>query len=400
MFDVVVIGAGPSGLAAAAAFAQKGLAVRCIDSVAGAPWYPNFGIWAEDAARAAVVELDMPLWSTATFVSPKGAVSQLPRPYAMLDKTAMQRRLLGQLGVGGLLSARVRELRETDSGVDVELDDGSCLKARLVIDAGGSSSRFTRYEAPVATAAQTAYGIEVRVLAGLDPKQLTLMDWSHSFDDGGPPGFLYVVPRGGDRVFVEETVLAADPPFPIERLRERLAARLAATGVQYERIDAHEERCSIIMGSPLPIRTGRIVAFGAAAGLVHPASGYLVGHTLPIAAPLAEAVAAALSKGDDPGAAAWRTVWPNERVNAWRLYQFGLGVLLRLDQQELGSFFQTFFQLPQALWSSYLSASGGGAQVAEVMTAFFVAAPFKLKLRLVRAGLGRDGIRLAGALQI
>jgi hypothetical protein len=86
-----------------------------------------------------------------------------------------------------------------------------------------------------------------------------------------------------------------------------------------------------------------VVPVGSAAGWVHPASGYLLGHALRWTGELA----AWLSDRETVTAdEAWEQIWPGPRRRAWRLYRFGMEFLLTLDQAGISEFFERFFSLP------------------------------------------------------
>lgn len=142
------------------------------------------------------------------------------------------------------------------------------------------------------------------------------------------------------------------------------------------------------------------IAFGAAAGLVHPATGYLLGHTLRIADEVAVALAATPA-GAGQGATgeryrvAHRAIWSTDRQRVWALYQFGLEVLLQLDTDGLQAFFDRFFALPADDWADFLSARASAPGLARTMLTFFEAAPFPLQRRLAGAAVGNHGRALA-----
>ena len=57
----------------------------------------------------------------------------------------------------------------------------------------------------------------------------------------------------------------------------------------------HEEHCLFPMNLPLPDRSQPLLAFGGAASMVHPASGYMVGALLRRAPTLAKQLAEAIA---------------------------------------------------------------------------------------------------------
>jgi lycopene epsilon-cyclase len=46
------------------------------------------------------------------------------------------------------------------------------------------------------------------------------------------PSFLYAMPLGGKRVFLEETCLVAKPALPFSVLKRRLERRMRAVGIK------------------------------------------------------------------------------------------------------------------------------------------------------------------------
>ena len=121
-------------------------------------------------------------------------------------------------------------------------------------------------------------------------KQPKFMDFS------GPENgtFLYALPVSDAELFVEETslVTAESPDWTV--LERRLRDRLNRLGLVGE-LDVHE-RCVIPMDASLPDFATEGISFGAAAAMVHPATGYQLGASLSLAAPFAEALTATLER--------------------------------------------------------------------------------------------------------
>lgn len=248
------------------------------------------------------------------------------------------------------------------------------------------------------------------------------------------PSFLYAMPLGGSRVFLEETCLVAKPALPFAVLKRRLERRMAAMGVTVKSI--HEEEWSYIpVGGPMPLPGQAITAFGAAANLVHPATGFSVSRTLREAPAMADGITAALAARTpvtQTAAAVWDTLWPAERRRQVRRWQaacrnggrglftlplqcttrgpslprhqpyeraplppssptcsqaafhiFGMELLAQLDLAATNDFFDTFFALPDTYWRGFLGSSLSSAQLlAFAMLTFFVAPP-GIKAKLV-----------------
>jgi lycopene cyclase-like protein len=123
--------------------------------------------------------------------------------------------------------------------------------------------------------------------------------------------------------------------------------------------------------------------------MVHPASGYLIGHVLRKADPVAESILENLASGDAAAAVASgnATVWPRAQRAVWELYSFGLETLVGMTAEEMGRFFDSFFRLPQEAWSGFLSGTLQPAALGAAMMRLFGDLPLSVRWHLVRAGL-------------
>jgi len=251
------------------------------------------------------------------------------------------------------------------------------LRAAVVVDATGAPPARG-----AVAAEQTAYGVVVpapRAVPLVAPGQAVFMDWRADHGRTGWPTFLYAVPLGAGRVLLEETSLARRPGLGLEELRCRLEARLAAAGVMVEP-DASGERVRFRVDAPL---RGRL-SFGAAAPLVHPATGFSVAAALRLAPRVAQALAEGLEVSPVAARrAATRTVWSPRALAVHGLRRRGLEVLLRLEPQQVPDFFELFFALPSRLRWAYLSDREDPAATAAAMSALFAAAPWPLRRSLI-----------------
>lgn len=204
-------------------------------------------------------------------------------------------------------------------------------------------------------AEQTAVGTVIES----DCTETTLMDWRGNGDT-----FLYTVPLGGNRVLVEETCLASRPGMPLSELRERLHARLDPTD--------EEERVRFPLDAPRATDN----AFGAAAGFIHPATGYSVATSLTLAPRVAQAVKA----GEDPK----RVIWSRKARLVHAMRSRGLEALLRLSPAETLDFFEVFFRMDVGLQRAYLSGREDVKGTAAAMLALFRTAPGHLRWKLPR----------------
>ncbi|MFM7267111.1 MAG: lycopene cyclase family protein, partial [Cyanobium sp.] len=137
---------------------------------------------------------------------------------------------------------------------------------------------------------------------------------------------------------------------------------------------------------PLPDRRQRVVGFGGAGGMVHPASGYMVGALLRRAPDLAGAIATALVaglRGDALSASAWEGLWPPELRWKHGFFRFGLEKLMRFDEARLRHHFHTFFQLPDAQWFGFLTNTLPPRAVLEAMLGLYGTAPWDVRWGLM-----------------
>ncbi len=103
----------------------------------------------------------------------------------------------------------------------------------------------------------------------------------------GPPSST-PSPSAADAVLLEETSLARRPGLPLPVLRRRLLARLAHHGITPP-ADAPVERVRFPVDDPRHNAPG-VLGFGAAAPLVHPATGFSVADALRLAPAVADAL--------------------------------------------------------------------------------------------------------------
>ncbi|APU14575.1 lycopene cyclase family protein [Actinoalloteichus sp. GBA129-24] len=382
MVDVLIAGAGPAGLALACACVDAGLSVTVADPAGDRPWRASYGLWRDElpglpdhlvAARA----------STAVVVT--DARRRLDdREYCVLDNLALRAELARPEIT--LRRGRVRGVEHHPHGSTIGLSDGTSIEAGLLVDATG-----TRARAGGPTSAQTAFGLVLPAAATrgyLGPGEAMFMDWrapSPAETAGSPPSFCYAVPLGADEVLIEETCLAGRPAASIGELRTRLATRLAGHGVDVGR--AHRQERVWIDLDRSPRRPRRVLSFGAAAGLGHPATGYGLAAALRLAPATAAALATHRTHG--PAAAvkaAHRASWPVQASLVHALRRYGLKALLTLDQDECAAFFTAFFRLPSELRAAYLSDREDTVATSRAMIALLSLVPAPTRWRLISGG--------------
>ena len=141
--------------------------------------------------------------------------------------------------------------------------------------------------------------------------------------------------------------------------------------------DAPTERVRFPVDTPR-LRTPGVIGFGAAAPLVHPASGFSVATALSLAPVVADAIAM--------GSPA-NVVWSPQARAVHRFRRIGLEALLRMPPAEVPDFFEVFFSLPEHHRWTYLGGRDDLAGTVAVMGALFGRSGWRLRSRLVLPAL-------------
>jgi lycopene beta-cyclase len=337
--DVVVVGGGPAGWALASACARRGLAVTLV--APGHGWRATYGMWADEVSV-------LPPGARWVTTRVRGGGRWLPREYAVLDNESV----LAACAHPGIEVVRARATALTATSATLTTGEA---RHGVVFDATGARRGGVE---------QTAYGV---VVPG--PHDAVFMDWRQPAD--GPATFLYAIPLPDGQVLLEETSLARDPGLGFAELRDRLHARVGAVSGPVERV-----RFPVDVPPPSGWARGAI-PFGAAAGLVHPATGFSVADTFR----LAPAVADTIERGQR---AVRRVIWPWRARLVYRLRLRGLATLLSLSPAEHEEFFDLFFALPTRHQRAYLSGRTDPAGTAAAMAALFRAAPAHLRRKMIK----------------
>lgn len=383
--DVLVVGGGPAGRALAAACGHRGLDTVLLDPAPYRPWPATYGLWSD--------ELPESLPASVVAARARGRAVALTEhrlgwEYAVLDVPRLRAHLDAALAAAGVRVQAGRVVAHRDGGrgaETVELADRTVRRARVVIDAGGRAQplgpRPSRARGRL-PAEQTAYGVVVDAATAapvVGDGEALFMDWRAGHGETGWATFLYAIPLGSGRVLLEETSLARRPGLPLPVLRRRLLARLARHGITPPP-DAVTEKVLFPVDRP----RHRGLGFGAAAPLVHPASGFSLASSLRLAPTVAAALAAHLPR-DPAGArtAARRVVWPPAARAVHRFRRVGLEALLRMPPEEVPAFFEVFFALPERHRWCYLTERADLAGTAGTMHALFRRSGWGMRRRLV-----------------
>ena len=377
--DVVVVGAGPAGSALAKDCQARGMDVVLVDPRGNEEWSSTYGTWVDDLdGRQDFDQLKKALrvaWPQVMVVG--SSERQLERPYGFFDN----RMLRAHLQVVPVHSSTVEEVvRDRESnGFVIRCADSTRFSTRLVVDAGGSRSSLLARHRHRDGGVQSAFGVVTRSAPSQYRDCFTLMDWSVEHRD---PTFLYTVDFGDGSVLLEETSLFRQTPLDPQTLERRLLERVGEVARE------HVEHVEIPMGWGVPSLSRTVVGFGAAAGYVHPVTGYSVAASLRASDRVATAIHRAVSMDlaiDDRVRQAWDAVWPANLRRTRALHQYGLVSLARFDGSDVKEFFDTFFSLSTADWSAYLRIDTPPSTIARVMTKFFARMPWRIRVKVMTA---------------
>lgn len=190
-YDVVIAGAGPSGLAVAARVAAAGFRVAVVDPDPLGQWINNYGVWTDEFEAMGLDDCFDVVWSSATVYldSSKEGKRTLSRPYARVDRPKLKRKLLEQCIHHGVAFhyAKVTEALNTKEKTEILCGDGMRLGSTFAVDATGHSKALIKYDGKYDPGYQGAYGITVNVESHpFDVDKMLFMDWRDNHLDGYP----------------------------------------------------------------------------------------------------------------------------------------------------------------------------------------------------------------------
>lgn len=417
--ELVIAGAGPSGLAVAARVSQAGFKVCVVDPNPRAPWPNNYGVWVDEFEAMGLTDYLEVVWPKANVFldSSENGEKFLYRPYGRVDRPRLKRDLLKQCVQQGVVFHQARA-EDVEHGEDTSLlrcGEAEPVRARMVLDATGHARKLVKFDQPFNPGYQGAYGIMAEVESHpFDMDTMLFMDWRDDHTAGNPdmhesnrrlPTFLYAMPFSKTKIFLEETSLVARPAVGFQDLKDRLEARMAHLGIRITAIE-EEEYCLIPMGGVLPRCPQRTLGIGGTAGMVHPSTGYMVARTLGSVPVVADTVIEQLcavsspaanselplgprtqDEGERLSAVVWHALWPVERIRQREFFNFGMDVLLKLDLQETRQFFTAFFSLSDYHWHGFLSARLSFAELIAFGWSLFVNSSTEARLSLLGKGL-------------
>jgi geranylgeranyl reductase family protein len=308
LLDILVIGAGPAGTAAAITAARHGRAVAVVDRAT----FPRDktcgdGLTTEALRHLAALGLDpggVASWAPVADVvlhSPSGRVATLPFPrgHGALGAVATRRDLDAALvdlarsaGADVVEGRALVGLAATADEVTATFADGAKLTARWLVAADGMFSDVRRLVDPAAPPYKGEMHAFRQYFRGWTGDQIHVL-----FEDDILPGYVWVFPLAGDRANVGFGIHRR-PGVTTRHLARLWPDLLARPSVRRVLGDAEPEAPHRAWPIPAavedrPLTSGRVLFVGDAASATDPLTGEGIAQALATGTWAAEAVAAA-----------------------------------------------------------------------------------------------------------
>jgi geranylgeranyl reductase family protein len=290
LVDVLVVGAGPAGTAAAITAARNGAHVVCIDKAV----FPRDktcgdGLTAQalrllaalGVSTADLLDADPVFVHETVIVSPSGRRAHLPLPTDGMHAAVVRRHRLDaalvavarRAGVEVCEGTAVEGVAQFGDVVRCTLHDGTVIEARHVVAADGHWSTVRRALEPGAPRDLGEWHAVRQYFTGVDDNRLWVL-----FERDLLPGYAWVFPLPGGRANVGFGVLRSDGRTG--RALKDLWPDLLGRPVLRDILGPSARALESVRAWPIPARyaparltCGRVLYAGDAAGIVDPMTG-------------------------------------------------------------------------------------------------------------------------------
>jgi lycopene beta-cyclase len=287
--DIAIVGGGLAGGLIALALTARHPEARVLLLESG-PMLGGNHIWSffdadiDPSARWLVEPLVTHRWTTGHMVRFPGYERTLTGAYNSITSDRFDRHLRRSMTGAAQIITGCAVVALSPGAVT--LADGTNIVASAVIDARGGGDLSA-----LRCGWQKFLGQEVRLATPHGLLHPVIMDATVDQSDGYR--FVYLLPTGEDRLFVEDTYYSTSDDLPAALLRERIAAYAARKGWRIAAVEREET-------GVLPVLTGGdfdrfwptgdpVARAGARAGLFHPTTGYSLPDAVRAAAAIADA---------------------------------------------------------------------------------------------------------------
>jgi lycopene beta-cyclase len=285
--DLLIVGGGLAGALTALAFAKLRPEVK-VELIDGGDSFGGNHVWSLFASDLSAEGRDLiePLvearWPAYDIAFPRRRRT-IATPYASLTSERLDAELRRMLGD----RARTGIVVENVDPHGARLAGGERIESTHAIDARGPGREVAGYDCGW----QKFVGQELQLAAPHGLTRPIVMDATVDQIDGYR--FIYVLPFGPDRLFVEDTYYSDDPAIDREAIAARIADYAHMKGWDVTGIGREEQGCiPVVIGGdfdalwPADDAVGRV---GVRAGLFHPTTGYSLPHAVETALALARA---------------------------------------------------------------------------------------------------------------
>ncbi|ATY33316.1 lycopene beta-cyclase CrtY [Sphingomonas psychrotolerans] len=360
--DLAIVGGGLAGGLIARAVHQRHphAEIRLIEGGAHLGGNHLWSFFASDvtpANRWLVSPLISHGWTRYDVAFPDHART-LKSPYYSIESRQFERQLLAALPVSAVMLER--QAIEVTSNI-VQLADGDRIEAKGVIDCRGTGDLAT-----LELGWQKFLGRELVLTSPHHLQRPMVMDATVDQQDGYR--FVYCLPFGADRIFVEDTYYSDDRAIDADALGGRIHAYVAARGWQVASTAREESGVlPVALGGDFEAywRSGGAVAkAGMRAGLFHPLTSY----SLPDAVRTASLVAQATSFDG----AALHNLLHLYAARLWRsrrFYRMLAAMLFKAaEPEERYRILARFYRLDEGLIRRFYAANSSLGDKIRVMT--------------------------------